>query len=162
MKYFLTTSGFYMMPFLRYSLAIFICALALTLAGCTSLGHENRTEPQIERQLATRPDRVVVVGSGELVIAVEKLLVSKGIDVRLSQIPANSNPSVPASEHLTRYAMTVTSVDQDMCVPEGSRQMHFYISVVDTTENQRVFAMSGDYGCKDTIVSRFEKWFFSQ
>lgn len=47
-----------------------------------------------------------------------------------------------------------------MCVPEGSRQMHFHISVVDLVNNQRVLAMSGDYGCKDTIVKRFEQWFF--
>ena len=38
--------------------------------------------------------------------------------------------------------------------------MHFHISVVDLLENRRVYALSGDYGCKDTIVKKFEQWLF--
>lgn len=140
-----------------------ILASALTLfAGCTSTGHEARTQPQIERKLAERPEEVAVAGSGELAIAIELLLVSRGIRVRASPIQAvpdkSSNSLTPKT--VTRYVVNATSVDLDVCVPEGSRQMHFHISVVDLVENQRVFAMSGDYGCKNTIVRRFEHWFF--
>lgn len=136
--------------------------LAATLVGCTSLGHADRVEPQIERKLAARPDSVAVVGSGELSIAIELLLVSRGIAVHASptQVTLSGDQRVQSSKTVTRYVANVTSVDQDMCVPEGSRQMHFHISVVDLVSNQRVFAMSGDYGCKDTIVRRFEQWFF--
>lgn len=132
-----------------------------TFSGCTSLGHEVRTQPQIERQLTERPDEVAVVGSGELAIAVELMLVSHGVNVlpSIQAVPVTSSNSVPAKK-VTRYLINAVSTDQDMCVPEGSRQMHFSISVVDVVENQRVFAMNGDYGCKNTIVKRFEGWFF--
>lgn len=136
--------------------------LAATLLGCTSLGHEGRTQPQIERKLAARPDSIAVVGSGELSIAIELLLVSRGVAVHASptQVILGNDQRVQSSKTVARYVANVTSVDQDMCVPEGSRQMHFHISVVDLVNNQRVLAMSGDYGCKDTIVKRFEQWFF--
>lgn len=148
-------------PLSRLSI-IFLFFFLILFTGCTSLGHEGRVQPQIERPLAVRPDVVTVSGSGELVIAIELLLVSRGINVRASPIQVLSDES---SETLTieaasRYVVNVNSVDHEMCIPEGSRQMHFYVSVVDLVENQRVFAMSGDYGCKDTIVKRFERWFF--
>lgn len=136
--------------------------LVATLIGCTSLGHEGRTQPQIERKLAARPDVVAVVGSGELSTAIELLLVSRGVSVRASpvQVTLDERQRIQSSETVARYVANVTSVDHDMCVPEGSRQMHFHVSVVDLVNNERVFAMSGDYGCKDTIVRRFERWFF--
>jgi hypothetical protein len=136
--------------------------LVATLVGCTSLGHEGRAQPQIERKLAARPDVVVIVGSGELSTAIELLLISRGVSVRASpvQVTLDERQRVRSSETVARYVANVTSVDHDMCVPEGSRQMHFHISVVDLVNNNRVFAMSGDYGCKDTIVQRFERWFF--
>lgn len=136
--------------------------LASILVGCTSLGHEGRAQPQIERKFATRPDSIAVVGSGELSIAIELLLVSRGIAVHASpiQVTLGDDQKVQSSRTVARYVANITSVDQDMCVPEGSRQMHFHISVVDLVNNHRVFAMSGDYGCKDTIVGRFEQWFF--
>lgn len=139
-----------------------VALLFLTLQGCTSLGHEGRTEPQIERKLPTRPDIVAVTGSGELSTAIELLLVSRGVSVRASpvQISLDGNHKVQSSKTVVRYVANVTSVDHDMCVPEGSRQMHFHISVVDLVNNERIFAMSGDYGCKDTIVRRFDRWFF--
>lgn len=136
--------------------------LAATLVGCTSLGHEERAQPQIERKLGARPDSVAVVGSGELSIAIELLLVSRGVAVHASptQVVLGDDKRIQSSKTVARYVANVTSVDQDMCVPEGSRQMHFHISVVDLVNNQRVFGMSGDYGCKDTIVRRFEQWLF--
>ena len=141
-------------------LLFFVSPLLLT--GCTSLGHEARVQPQIERPLGKRPDVVAIVGTGELAVAFELLMVSRGIKVLASptQIVSNAAPNARSSEPVTRYVVNVTSVDQDMCIPEGSRQMHFYISVVDLVENKRVIAMNGDYGCKDTIVRRFETWFF--
>ena len=139
-----------------------ILLLVFVLQGCTSLGHEGRTEPQIEQKLPTRPDVIAVNGSGELSTAIELLLVSRGVSVRASpvQVVFDENQKVKSSEAVSRYVANVTSVDHDMCIPEGSRQMHFHISVVDLVNNERIFAMSGDYGCKDTIVRRFENWFF--
>lgn len=144
------------------SLVIAAAFAGVTLAGCTSLGHEGRAQPQIERKLQARPDVVAVVGSGELAIAVELMLVSHGVSVRASpvQVTIDENQKMRTSEAVARYVANVTSVDHDMCVPEGSRQMHFHISVVDLVNNERIFAMSGDYGCKNTIVQRFERWFF--
>lgn len=134
--------------------------LIATFSGCTSLGHEERTQPQIERRLTELPKEVAVVGSGELAIAVELMLVSRGINVLPSPIQAVQVTNSATTKTVTRYVVNVASTDLDMCVPEGSRQMHFSISVVDVVENQRVFAMNGDYGCKNTIVKRFEGWFF--
>lgn len=136
--------------FLTFTFTIFF-------SGCTSLGHDARSEPQLQRKLDERPVVVAVTGSGELVLAIEKLLVSRGIKVRLS-----TASSVKGERNLpdVRYSITATSVDHDMCVPEGSRQMHFYVSVIDIFKDERVFSMSGDYGCKDTLVKRFEMWFF--
>jgi len=140
---------------------IAVSFIVATLVGCTSLGHEERAQPQIERKLAARPDVIAVVGSGELSIAIELFLVSQGISVRASpvQVTLDAANKPRSSETVVRYVANVTSVDHDMCVPEGSRQMHFHISVVDLVNNERVFGMSGDYGCKDTIVRRFAHWF---
>ena len=140
----------------RISTTIFLTLLILS--GCTSLGHEARTEPQIEKRLTQKPNRVYFTGSGELAIAIELLLTSNGIDVVYSTPQSGPTNSEADIKNAVRYAINATSVDHDMCIPEGSRQMHFYISVVDIQDNKRVFAMSGDYGCKDTITNRFEKW----
>ena len=136
----------------------------IALAGCTSLGHESRAQPQIERALPTKPSAVAVVGSGELSTALELMFVSRGLRVHPSPIRVQAvdgnNPGTPVLN--SRYVINVNSVDLDMCVPEGSRQMHFNISVVDLVADERLFVMSGDYGCKDTLVQRFEHWFFSE
>lgn len=139
-----------------------IALASLYMGGCTSLGHEGRTKPQIEVPLAASPSMVAVTGSGELSIAIELLLASRGVEVLLSplQIDPKSSAQKDKLSKPVRYAINATSVDQDMCVPEGSRQMHFHISVIDLMENKRVYAMSGDYGCKDTVVKEFEKWLF--
>lgn len=138
------------------SLIVAITTL-LALSGCTSLGHENRTEPQIEKKISGKFDRVYFTGSGELAIATELLLASQGIEVFYSPVIIDKVDSKSKQEPI-RYTVTATSVDHDMCVPEGSRQMHFYITVVDVIENNRIFALSGDYGCKNTITARFGKW----
>ena len=148
-------------PTMRPMVLIGISVLAL-LSGCTSLGHESRAEPQLERKLPVRPNAVAVVGSGELATATELLLVSRGVKVYASPVQLKVDPKTNAttSEAVTRYVVNVTSVDLDVCLPEGSRQMHFNISVVDVLTNERVFFLSGDYGCKDTLVRRFERWYF--
>ena len=137
--------------------------LLLINAGCTSLGHEGRAQPQFERNLKEVPKSVAVVGAGELAIAVELMLVSQGVRVYPSPIQSvrdkASNSFV--TKTVTRYVVNVSSTDLDVCLPEGSRQMHFSLSVADIVENQRVFAMSGDYGCKDTIINRFKHWYFN-
>ena len=144
------------------SLIAFVSIIAL--AGCTSLGHESRAQPQIERPLPTEPNAVAVVGSGELSTALELVLVSRGVRVHASPIRVQAvdgdNPGAPVLT--SRYVINVNSVDLDMCVPEGSRQMHFNISVVDLVADERLFVMSGDFGCKDTLVRRFERWFFTE
>lgn len=148
----------------RPMLSALTAVLFTSLVACTSLGHDERAQPQIERKLTSRPAVVAVVGSGELSIAVELFLVSQGVTVRASPVQvtldAANNPR--SSETVVRYVANVTSVDHDICVPEGSRQMHFHISFVDLVNNERVFAMSGDYGCKDTIVRRFAQWFLQK
>jgi len=138
-------------------LPLLFCCLAI-LSGCTSLGHEARAEPQLERTLSERPQVVALEGSGELVIALELMLVSRGIDV----LPSAEQimPGTSSMKRVTRYAISATSVDLDVCIPEGSRQMNFYIAVTDLVENKRLFVMNGNYGCKNTVVGRFERWFF--
>ena len=138
-------------------LLLLFCGLAV-LSGCTSLGHEARAEPQLERQLSERPEVVSLEGSGELVIALELMLVSRGINV----LPSAEQivPETSSVKRVTRYTISATSVDFDVCIPEGSRQMNFYIAVTDLVENERLFVMNGNYGCKNTVVGRFERWFF--
>lgn len=62
------------------------------------------------------------------------------------------------NEGQTRYVFRVESDDQDRCIPEGSRQMSFAITVTDYTERSRVLLMKGEHGCRDTIVNEFDKW----
>jgi len=142
---------------------LFTLLLLALLTGCTSLGHEGRAQPQFERSIKEVPRSVAVVGSGELAIAVELMLVSEGVRVYPSPIQAVKEESSNSFTQKTvvRYVVHVSSTDFDVCLPEGSRQMHFSLSVVDIVENQRVFSMNGDYGCKDTITKRFQRWFFS-
>ena len=136
-----------------------VCVLILIfLSGCTSLGHESRTQPQIELNFTNKPSKVSLEGSGELMIAVELMLVSNGINVVPS--PIQIDPKTNEKKIATRYSINATSTDLDVCIPEGSRQMNFTITVNDLQENQRLFFMNGNYGCKNTIVNRFKKWFF--
>ena len=92
-------------------LLLSICGLAV-LSGCTSLGHEARAQPQLERQLPERPEVVSLEGSGELVIALELMLVSRGINV----VPSAEQivPETSSMKRVTRYAISATSVDLDV------------------------------------------------
>jgi hypothetical protein len=133
-------------------------SLLILLSGCTSLGHESRTNPQIELDFKDKPNTVSLEGSGELMVAVELMLVSRGINVVPSAI--QMDPDTNERKIVTRYAINATSNDFDVCLPEGSRQMNFTISVNDLRDNQRLFFMNGNYGCKNTVVKRFSRWFF--
>lgn len=128
------------------------------ISGCTSLGHESRTKPQIALDFADKPNKVSLEGSGELMVAMELMLISRGINVVPSPIQIDGNTN--EKEIASRYAITATSTDFDVCLPEGSRQMNFTVAVNDLQENQRLFFMNGNYGCKNTILNRFEEWFF--
>lgn len=137
--------------------------LLVTLAtGCTSIGHQSRAVPRIAK--ATPP--ILEVGfdpdDNELAVAVEKLLEGRGIKVRLLSTPQvrqqRGDKEYTFEEVQTRYVVRVRSEDLDTCLPEGSRQMHFHISVVDFEERSRVFLMSGEYGCQDTLLETFDDW----
>jgi len=98
----------------------------------------------------------------ELSVAIEKELEARGVKVRLLSTPQvrvqRGDKEYAYDEVQTRYVVRVRSVDLDRCVPEGSRQMHFNISVVDFKERSRVFLMNGEFGCKDTLVRNFGRW----
>lgn len=132
------------------------------LSGCTSIGHEARSTPKF----AKSTDKFVEVGfdgdENELSVAIEKLLEDRGVKVKILSSPKvreqREGKEYTYDEVQTRYVLRVRSVDLDTCVPEGSRQMHFNVSVVDFQERNRVFLMSGEFGCKDTLVRNFGGW----
>lgn len=92
--------------------------------------------------------------TGSLPVALERLLEARG--VKVLALPDNTTRRPGA-----RYMVTATSFDLDTCVPEGSRQMHFDIVVLDTITNQRAFVLNGKYGCQTTVLKSFETWLFS-
>lgn len=143
-------------------IAVFFTLCGL-LSGCTSLGHETRSTPKF----AKPTDKIVEVGfdgdDNELSVAIEKLLEDRGgVKVKILSRPKvreqRGDKEYTYDEVQTRYVLRVRSVDLDTCIPEGSRQMHFNVSVVDFQERNRVFLMSGEFGCKDTLVRNFESW----
>lgn len=143
-----------LLPTLRTLLVTTLYALAAIAAGCTSLGHETRAIPQISRAVPEPQTQVVLApGAGELSVALERLFESRGIRVLASADNTSKRPGA-------RYLIAATSADLDICLPEGSRQMHFNIIVVDTVANQRAYVLSGQYGCQDTLLKQFETWFF--
>src|SRR5919197_1238458 len=129
-----------------------LCIVSSLLFGCTSLGHQTRAVPKIAKPL----DRIVEVGfdadDNELAVAIENLLEARGVRVRILSTPQvrlqRGDKEYTYEEVQTRYVLRVRSTDLDHCVPEGSRQMHFNVSVVDYQERNRVFLMSGKFGCR--------------
>jgi hypothetical protein len=93
----------------------------------------------------------------ELSIGIESVLRAHGVGVRLLRL-AYLNSAQGSTATQSPYRVIVRSTDLDRCVPEGSRQMHFSVSVVDVRERSRVFLQSGQFGCRDTIVKEFEQW----
>lgn len=149
------TNGF------KAGLTIFI-TLTGFLAGCTSIGHETRATPKFEKLT----DRIVEVGfdgdDNDLSVAVEKLLDARGVKVSILGTPQvrlqRGDKEYTYDEVQTRYVLRVRSADLDTCMNEGSRQMHFNVSVVDFQKRSRIFLMSGEFGCKDTLLRNFERW----
>lgn len=136
--------------------------LSTLLSGCTSLGHESRSIPKFDKPT----DKIVEVGfdgdDNELSVAIEKLLEDRGVRVKILSSPnvreQRGDKEYAYDEVQTRYVLRVRSVDLDICIPEGSRQMHFNASVIDFQERNRVFLMSGEFGCKNTLLRNFESW----
>jgi hypothetical protein len=136
--------------------------IAVLLAGCTSLGHGGRAEPKVAR--ATPPIAEIGIDGddNELAVALENALDERGVKVKIIHAPAvmevRGDRIVSYDEVQTRYVLQVRSTDAGRCVPEGSRQMHFYVTLIDYTEQRRVFLSEGVNGCKDTIVKSFMGW----
>lgn len=136
--------------------------LALALAGCTSLGHQTRAVPKIAKPTGPITEFGFDGDDNELSVAIEKLLDERGVRARILSTPQvrvqRGDREYTYDEVQTRYVLRVRSQDLDKCVPEGSRQMHFSVSVVDFQERSRVFLLNGEYGCKDTLVGSFGRW----
>lgn len=128
------------------------CLVILTSA-CSSTGHEARTQPVLVSPFLGGQKQVVLTSErGELQVGIKEYLESKGIKVISTLDPKAISPT-------SRYAISVNSADLDICLPEGSRQMHFDIGVTDLVEKKKVYILDGDFGCKNTIVRKFGEWF---
>lgn len=150
-------------PFAAPATLIIAFALSgLFVVGCTSMGNQTRAIPKI----AKPTERILEFGfdpdDNALSIAVEKLLDARGVKVKLVSTPQvrqqRGDKEYTYDEIQTRYLLKVRSEDLDRCVPEGSRQMHFTISVTDFQERKRVFLQNGEFGCQDTILKYFAEW----
>lgn len=155
-------------PHNDYLIALIIVPIVIGLlffCGCTSVGHEKRAIPQIAKPIGEVMEFGFDPDDNELSVAVEKLLDARGIQVKLLSTPQvrqqRGDKEYTYDEVQTRYVLRVRSVDLDTCVPEGSRQMHFKISVTDFQTRKRVLVMNGEYGCRDTILKEFDKWLSS-
>lgn len=140
--------------------AVFV--VAATLVACTSLGHQTRAVPKIAKPVGPITEFGFDGDDNELSVAIEKLLDELGVRAKILSTPQvrvqRGDREYTFDEVQTRHVLRVRSEDLDKCVPEGSRQMHFNVSVVDFQERARVFLMNGEYGCKDTLVSSFGQW----
>jgi hypothetical protein len=139
-----------------------IVACIANLAACTSLGHEGRAKPKIAKEFEGAKEISFDADEGELSVALESYLSDIGIKPRIISAPQvriqKGDKEYTYDEVQTRYVVRVRSTDLDICIPEGSRQMHFNISVTDFKERSRVFLMSGNFGCKNTIIRNFGNW----
>lgn len=142
------------------------CTIVLgLLCGCTSLGHESRAIPKIAKPTANIVEFGFDSDDNTLSVALERLLDRHGILVSLLSTPQvrqqYGDKEYTYDEVQTRYVLRVRSTDLDLCLPEGSRQMHFEISVTDFETRQRVLLMKDKFGCCDAIVTAFEEWLLS-
>ncbi len=146
----------------RQRVLILSLAFSAGVAGCTSMGHEVRAVPKVERPTEPFAEIGIDGDDNELAIAIERVLEEHGVKASLLSTPqvrqTRGDKEYTFDEVQTRYVLRVRSTDLDRCMPEGSRQMHFNVSVTDFRERRRVFLMSGEYGCRDTLVRSFEKW----
>lgn len=137
-------------------------ALACTLGGCTSLGHQARAVPQISKPIPKITEIAIDGDDRALAVAVEKLLDARGIRAHVVAAPTvqvkQGHRTYTYDEVQSRYVVRVRSVDLDTCLPEGSRQMHFHLSVMDYQTRTRVYLLDGEYGCRDTLLASFAEW----
>ena len=144
------------------SLALTLVAFGLAGAGCTSMGHEKRAIPRISRPIGVVTEFGLDSDDHDLGVTLEKLLDTHGIKASLLSTPQvraqRGDKEYTYDEVQTRYVLRVRSMDLDTCVPEGSRQMHFNLSVTDFDTRRRLLLMDGEFGCRDTILREFEKW----
>lgn len=123
------------------------CVSGQFLTGCTSLGQETRATPKVSKAIEPVREFGFDSDDNELSVGIEGLLTSRGYKVKVL------HGGVQA-----RYVLRVRSTDLDTCLPEGSRQMHFNVTVVDSSTGERVLLIAGEYGCKNTIINRFGEW----
>ena len=143
----------------QFSLTIVV---AICLIGCTSVGNEKRAIPKIAKPVGAISEFGFDGDDNDLSIAIQKLLERRGIQVKLLSTPQVreqlGEKEYTYKEVQSRYVLRVRSIDLDTCIPEGSRQMHFNITVIDFRTRQKVLVMKDQFGCRDTIVKEFEKW----
>lgn len=139
---------------------------AVFVWGCTSHGHAQRETPSIARPVGAISEFGFDSDDNQLSVAIENLIESRGIRLKLLSTPQvreqRGDREYTFKEVQTRFVLRVRSVDLDRCVPEGSRQMHFNISVTDFSERKRVFLMKGEFGCQNSVVQRFANWLSGQ
>lgn len=136
------------------------------LAGCTSVGHEERSEPLISKSVQDVSEFGFDGDDNSLSIAVETVLNEWNIPYSIFSSPEVTerigNREYTYNQVQTRYVIFVESVDLDTCVPEGSRQMHFNITVMDFVTRKKVFMAKGQFGCLNTILEEFKVWLGSK
>jgi S1-C subfamily serine protease len=94
-------------------------------------------------------------------LAVESMLVAHRVQLTRMRLEMPGRFSRHMQDDLKgypRFYLLVRSTDLDICLPEGSRQLHFHVEVMDLQANERLFLMRGEYGCKDTLVANLQDW----
>lgn len=140
-----------------------LISLTVALGGCTSLGHEARAVPSIAKPIAEKPQKVIVIDDGgslagyfQRFLDSEGIIVLDGSAVTVEEKADNRTSTYKATD--ADYTIRVTSTDLDICVPEGTRQMHFNVRVTDNRTQQRVYSSAGEFGCAGTITKTFASW----
>ncbi len=133
--------------------------------GCTSVGNQSRSEPKIAKPAPALTEFGFDGDDNELSLGIESLLDEYRIPFKMLSAPLvterQGDKSYTYKEVQSRYVLRVRSRDLDMCLPEGSRQMHFDIMVIDYTTRRKVLLIKGEFGCKDTLIREFENWLAS-
>lgn len=139
---------------------LLFCLVALA-SGCTSLGHAGRAVPRVAKPNAIPPLMGFDSDDNALGLAVESMLVAHRVQLTRMRLEMPGRFSRHMQDDLKgypRFYLLVRSTDLDICLPEGSRQLHFHVEVMDLQANERLFLMRGEYGCKDTLVANLQDW----
>lgn len=141
---------------------LLVAIAALVLCGCTSLGQETRAVPLVAKPIKLTSPVTLDGDDGALALEVERQLDNLGFNVIVPTYVGvkefSDNKEYTYTESASRFTVRVRSVDLDTCVPEGSRQMHFRVTVYDVVQRKRVYLSDGEYGCRDTIARQFTNW----